>query len=108
MLNSNNKIFNELYDCGFLIKKYDKNKGKFIYHNDFIIEKKNNMYRIITFIWYLNDVEEGGETEFCGDFTIRPEVGKLIFFPASWCYPHRGKMPISSDKYIITGWLHIK
>ena len=57
--------------------------------------------------WYLNDVEDGGETEFCGDFTIRPEVGKLIFFPASWCYPHRGKMPISGDKYIITGWLHI-
>lgn len=108
ILNSSNVMFTELYDCEFLIQKYDKNQGIFRYHNDFIIEPSKFMYRIVTFIWYLNDVEDGGETEFCGDFTIRPEVGKLVFFPASWCYPHRGKMPISSDKYIITGWLHIK
>ena len=37
-----------------------------------------------------------------------PPATRPIFFPASWCYPHMGKMPISSDKYIITGWLHIK
>jgi hypothetical protein len=23
-----------------------------------------------------------------------------------WCFPHRGNIPISSDKYIITGWLY--
>lgn len=98
----------ELCDNGFLIQKYDKNKGNFIYHNDFNIDKEKKMHRIVTFIWYLNDVEIGGETEFCGDFTINPEAGKFIFFPASWCYPHMGKMPISDNKYIITGWLYKK
>jgi hypothetical protein len=97
-----------LCDNGFLIQKYDKNKGIFSYHNDFSIDSQNNMHRLLTFIWYLNDVEEGGETEFCYDYRIKPEAGKFVFFPASWCYPHAGRMPISNDKYIITGWLHKK
>ena len=37
--------------------------------------------------------------------TIKPEAGKLLLFPASWTFPHCGQMPISHDKYIITGWL---
>ena len=61
--------------------------------------------RHLTFLWYLNDVEEGGETEFWGQYGIKPEAGKLILFPASWTFPHKANVPISSDKYIITGWL---
>jgi hypothetical protein len=57
----------------------------------------------------LNDVIEGGETDFfAGDIKIRPKKGTLIFFPSSWTYPHSGKMPMSSNKYIITGWLYNK
>jgi hypothetical protein len=95
----------KLCDTGFLIQRYTKNEGKFVYHEDFSI--RDNIHRVITYIWYLNDVNEGGETEFCGDFRIKPTVGKLVLFPASWCYPHCGIMPISEDKFIITGWLHI-
>ena len=62
--------------------------------------------RHITFIWYLNDVNDGGETAFDGIYKIRPKSGKLVLFPASWTYPHCGKMPLSSDKYIITGWIY--
>jgi hypothetical protein len=50
--------------------------------------------------------EEGGETELCIDLKIKPEKGKLLIFPASWLYPHSGKMPISNDKYIVTGWIY--
>ena len=64
-------------------------------------------YRVITFLWYLNTVEEGGETELLGSVNIKPERGKLLLFPASWTFPHRGKMPISHDKYIVTGWFHV-
>jgi hypothetical protein len=95
---------NQLCDTGFLIQKYNKKEGKFLYHEDFSI--LDNIHRVITYIWYLNDVDEGGETEFCGDFKIKPRAGKLVLFPASWCYPHSGFMPISDNKYIITGWLY--
>lgn len=90
----------------FLMQKYKKNSGKYVYHNDFYMN--NNSYRVITFIWYLNDVIEGGETEFCNDCKIRPEKGKLLLFPATWTYSHRGNIPISNDKYIITGWFWLK
>jgi hypothetical protein len=98
-------IDDKLCDTGFMLQKYTKHVGKFVYHDDFSI--KDNIHRVITFIWYLNDVDEGGETEFCGDYKVKPTVGKLVLFPASWCYPHCGFMPISNDKYIITGWLYI-
>lgn len=97
-----------LCDTCFLMQKYDAKSGKFIYHDDFSMVNNMKMYRMITYIWYLNDVDEGGETEFCGDFKVKPTAGKLVFFPASWCYPHKGIMPLSNDKYIITGWLHIQ
>jgi len=91
----------------FMIQKYNKNDGKFTYHDDFKIDWDLQRYRVITYIWYLNNVENGGETEIWDDFKIKPETGKLLLFPASWTFPHRGIMPISDNKYIITGWLYI-
>jgi hypothetical protein len=92
----------------FMVQKYTKNVGRYIYHNDFRIDYDSKMGRVITFLWYLNDIEIGGETVFEGKYKIKPETGKLILFPASWTYPHCGKMPISDDKYIITGWIYSK
>ena len=91
---------------GIMIQKYTQNKGRYVYHNDHHV-KPEGRERIITFLWYLNDVEIGGETTFEGTYAIRPKIGKLLLFPACWTYTHCGKMPISSDKYIITGWLYI-
>jgi hypothetical protein len=90
----------------YMIQRYLKGKGKYVYHHDFRVNVENSSYRAITYLWYLNDVEEGGETVFFGDYKIKPKAGTLIFFPASWCYPHTGKMPLSSNKYIVTGWLY--
>jgi hypothetical protein len=103
------KIFENkpLLNKSFMVQKYLKGKGRYIYHDDSSIDHLNKKYRVITFLWYLNDVEEGGETVFFGEYKIKPKAGTLIFFPAVWCYPHTGKMPISSDKYIITGWLYV-
>ena len=101
------KIFNQTIKLqNFMIQKYDKNKGKYIYHDDFHSEDIGQ--RIITFIWYLNNVEEGGNTVFWENYKIKPEQGKLILFPSFWCYPHKGELPLSSDKFIITGWLYTK
>ena len=93
-------------DSGFNIQKYNKNEGKYIYHNDSSITKDN--VRIITYLWYLNDVEEGGETEFFGNYKIKPKCGKLVIFPACWTFPHCGLIPKSNDKYIVTGWIYKK
>jgi hypothetical protein len=100
----------ELVDTGFQIQKYKANEGHYQeYHNDFAIFDENpEYYRILTFIFYLNTVDEGGETEFWGKYKVKPVTGRLVIFPASWTYPHCGLMPISHDKYIITGWIYAR
>lgn len=94
-----------LKDTGYQIQKYDKNVGLYHYHHDFIVSPDCS-FRVLTFLWYLNDVSEGGETEFQNLLLITPQKGKLVLFPSTWTYPHRGKMPLSNDKYIMTGWVY--
>ena len=62
--------------------------------------------RMLTLIWYLNDVDEGGETEFVDGTIVKPKTGQVLIFPTSWYMAHRGRMPISNKKYIITSWLY--
>ena len=90
-----------------LIHKYKKKEGKFLYHNDSFCDKKYGKYRILNYLWYLNDVDEGGETEFFGFYKIKPKKGNLVFFPSDWLFPHSGKVPISNDKYVVSGWIYV-
>ena len=86
------------------IQKYEKNIGKFVTHVDDLVDYDNRTRRIIVYMWYLNDVQEGGETVFSGKCKVKPEAGKIVMFPSTWTYPHSALIPVSNDKYIITGW----
>jgi len=96
--------FNKCFIDSLNIQKYEKNKGLYITHVDDYIDYNNKTNRMIVFMWYLNDLHEGGETEFNGTLKVKPEAGKLVLFPSTWTYPHTAIKPLSSDKYIITGW----
>ena len=74
--------------------------GKFEWHNDFLIQ--NNLMRVLTFMWYLNVPNEGGETDFIYK-KVTPETGKLVIFPATWDKVYRECT--TKNKYIITGWM---
>ena len=57
-------------------------------------------------MWYLNDVEEGGETEFWYQkVKIKPKKGTVVMFPTSFTHKHKGHIPISNDKYIVNMWM---
>lgn len=100
-------IKTEYSDTGHQIQKYKKNEGHYKrFHNDFAILDNTQYYRILTYIIYLNTIEEGGETNFFGTYSIKPTAGTIVIFPALWTHPHCGKIPVSDDKYIITGWLY--
>jgi len=61
--------------------------------------------RSTSWLVYLNDVEEGGETEFLYQrHRQKPKKGDLVIWPASYTHTHRGNPPYSGNKYIITGW----
>lgn len=86
------------------IKKY-KNDGKEKFHTHVDVKDYSTARRFIAFMFYLNTVEEGGETVFT-DLTIKPEAGKLLVFPPLWMYPHEGKAPVSNEKYLLSTYLH--
>ena len=92
------------YDSGYQIQRISKD-GHYVYHSDYAPHQK----RTVAFIWYLNTLgpEDGGTTDFLiHDVSIKPEQGKLIFFPATWTYIHRGfKVLTDNTKYIVTGFL---
>ena len=61
--------------------------------------------RILAWMLYLNDVDEGGETEFLYQhIRVKPKQGTLVIFPSGFTHAHRGNPPLSNTKYIITGW----
>ena len=70
--------------------------------------------RFLAFFIYVNDVEEGGETEFVNlykpgtylPYTVKPKRGRLLMFPPTWQYYHAGLKPISGKKYLIHSYLH--
>ena len=105
----NNTVFGNgirnFRDRGYLMRSYEKSDGYFHWHNDFSLDKQYG-FRMLTLIWYLNDVKEGGETEFVDGTLVKPKTGQLLIFPTSWYMAHRGRMPISNKKYIITSWLY--
>ena len=61
--------------------------------------------RMLTIIWYLNDIDEDGYTEFYTGLKIQPKMGKILMFPALWPWIHRGYPPKYETKYICTGWI---
>lgn len=88
------------------IKRYYASKGdRFDLHAD--VGNHDSARRFLALFFYLNDVEEGGETEFPDrDLKIKAEQGKCLLFPPTWTYPHAGLVPVSNDKYIIGTYLH--
>jgi hypothetical protein len=68
-----------------------------------------NEARAFVFSIYLNDVEEGGETEFLHfSKRVKPKTGRIVIWPASFPYLHRGNPPLSGKKYIITSWMMLR
>ena len=85
------------------IQKYNPGQGFYEWH----YEKSgvHNMHRHLVFMTYLNDLDDGGETEFYHQKTkIKPEKGLTLIWPAEWPWTHRGVTSKSQTKYIVTGW----
>ena len=68
-----------------------------------------NEPRAFVFSIYLNDVEDGGETEFLHfSKRVKPKTGRIVIWPAGFPYVHRGNPPLSGEKYILTSWMQLR
>jgi|688.fasta_scaffold800423_2 hypothetical protein len=104
-LQIHNKQFPDVYNYeNCRIKKYNKGEGFFSEHVD--VRNYETAKRFLVIILYLNDVEEGGETNFPDyGISIKPSCGDVLVFPSTWTHLHQGNKPISSDKYILGTYL---
>ena len=85
------------------IQKTKVGEGYHTWHCENAEMKARN--RILAFMVYLNDVTEGGETEFPSqDKKFQPRCGDVLFWPAHFTHPHRGIVSKTQVKYIVTGW----
>lgn len=85
------------------IQKTSPTQGYHVWHCE---HDANFEGRILSWILYLNDVEEGGETEFLyQSLRFKPKAGTFVLFPAHFTHTHRGNPPLSGVKYIATGWI---
>jgi hypothetical protein len=83
----------------YLANDYDR----FDYHVD--VKDYATARRFLAFFIYLNDVEEGGETEFLFG-RVKPKMGRLVMFPPMWPWFHAGQKPVSGTKYFIQSYCH--
>jgi len=87
------------------IQKYNPNEAFFQWHMERASYKDLNSYRHLVFMTYLNDVTDGGQTEwFHQGVKIQPEKGMTYIWPCDWTHVHRGIPSPTQTKYITTGW----
>jgi hypothetical protein len=103
-------LMQSMYRCGPInLQKYLKASGGYhhwhseIYPQDAGCEA---LHRALLFQFYLNDVAEGGETEFLYQGRkVEARTGRLIIAPAGFTHSHKGHVAASGDKYIATSWI---
>ena len=89
----------------FNIQHYKPNEGFFDYHT----ERTNidNAKRALVFMTYLNDVTDGGETEFYYQkVKVKPKKGLTLIWPTDFTHTHHGITSPTQEKYIATGWFN--
>jgi hypothetical protein len=107
------QLIQAMYRCGRInLQKYLAGSGGYhhwhseLYPQDASCE---SLHRVLLFQFYLNDVAEGGETEFFyQQRSIAPQAGRLVIAPAGFTHTHKGHVPRSGDKLIATSWILFK
>jgi prolyl 4-hydroxylase len=90
-----------------IVQFYKPGGGYFDWHTERTGNNEPGTSRHLVYMTYLNDVTDGGETEFYHQkLKIKPEKGLTLIWPADWTFTHRGITSNTQEKYIVTGWFN--
>ncbi len=104
------ELLRVLYRPGTInLQKYLRGSGGYHHWHSEIYPQNascESLHRVLLWMVYLNDVADGGETEFLYQGRkIAPKQGRLVIAPAGFTHTHRGNVAVSGDKYIATSWI---
>lgn len=86
----------------FNVQKYEPNEGFFKPHCENC--DKESSYRVLVWMYYLNDVPNGGTLFPTLEVGINAIKGRLVLWPSYWTHVHMGQISETHTKYIVTGW----
>ena len=89
----------------WLIQHYEPGEGFPAWH----CERAGNQthQRALVFMTYLNDVTDGGETQWLYQGKqIKPKKGLTAIWPTDFTHTHRGVVSPTQSKTIVTGWFN--
>jgi len=90
---------------GINVQYYKPTAGYHAWHTERYMANYPAVSRHLVFMTYLNNVDDGGETEFYHQqLKVKPEKGLTLIWPADWTFTHRGITSLTEEKYIVTGW----
>ena len=90
-------------DSGYELLRYQEGEH-FGLHTDAILGR-NEGFRQLSGLIYLNDDYEGGETEFPRQgIKFKGSAGDLLLFPSNFCYPHQSLPVTQGTKFAIVTW----
>lgn len=94
--------FDRVFYPDIKIQKSEPGGGYCSWHCE---QGKADATRFAVWMIYLNDVPEGGATEFwLQNKSVQPKMGTTVIWPAGYSHFHRSAPDLKSDKYIATGW----
>ena len=104
------ELIQAMYRCGRInLQKYLAGSGGYHHWHSEIFPQDasgESLHRVLLFQFYLNDVAEGGETEFYyQQRKVAPAAGRLVIAPAGFTHTHKGHVPRSGDKLVATSWI---
>ena len=89
----------------FNIQHYKPNEGFLNWHCERTMSLSSQ--RALVFMTYLNDVTDGGETEWLYQkVKLKPKKGLTVFWPTDFTHMHRGVVSPTQSKTIVTGWVN--
>ena len=86
-----------------VISQFPSGGGYKVFHSE--RNTYSSAHRCFVYMTYLNNIKEGGETEFLYQkMKIKPKKGLTLIWPTDFTHTHRGIPAPKETKYIATGW----